>query len=206
MFAELADFLRGDQRGSVLVVQLGASSGREIASLARQFPAHNFLFTDIDNEICLAAQQRFPLANLECAPAFANDLPEVVQASHAGEVLVFASGSAQYVFPEHLHDMFEGLASISTKTIHVVVMEPGSDIEGLQASNRGSQPRGNFSYTHDYSWYARRLGWREVRWSVIRPYLQEDPIHGQTVHLFGWFTKESDPAHHSEVQHGDRSS
>ncbi len=192
MFAELVNFLSSVNRASVLVVQLGASSGREIAALAKRFPAHSFLFTDIDESICQAARQRYSLPNLDFVSAYASDIPSVIRSRVCQEVLIFASGSAQYVFPEHWSSMLTELTSLPHARKHVVVMEPGCEIEKLQASGRGSQPRGNFSYTHDYSWYARKVGWQEIHWCVVRPYLEDDPIHGQTVHLFGWFTVNGD--------------
>jgi len=105
-------------------------------------------------------------------------------------VIVLSSGSSQYIYPEHLEVMFDRLSKIGkNKNLQVIFSEPGNDTLSDPLSIIGSEPRGNFSYTHNYSYYAQKNGFDELEWRKICPYTpQEDfPNKLGTIQLYGRF-------------------
>ena len=56
----------------------------------------------------------------------------------------------------------------------------------------GSIPRSNFSYSHNYSFYAKKYNIKVNEWNVIEPFLPKENFNKKrigTVHLNGFFTK-----------------
>ena len=104
-------------------------------------------------------------------------------------VLIFSSGSSQYVYPEDIDLFFARLSKIN-KNIFIFISEPGNDLLNDPITFEGSYPRANSSYTHNYWYYANKHGFLIKEWQKISPYTPQHKflIHKGTVHLFGIFT------------------
>ncbi len=104
--------------------------------------------------------------------------------------MIFSFGSSQYVYPENLDSIFRLLSKIQNKTIELIIEEPGNKSEINLISHKGSIPRGGFSYTHNYKFYADKNGFKTISWDLIEPYkLQKGffPFQQGTMNLSGWF-------------------
>ena len=99
-------------------------------------------------------------------------------------VLIYASNSLQYVQPAHLTIFFNSLGKFGN--LKIVIGEPGNDSKGKPDKMKGSIFRGNFSYTHNYRWYAENSGIKTKKCEIIEPYLpyKDFPIQENTVHYF----------------------
>jgi hypothetical protein len=165
-----------------VVVQVGASSGREIAYFAERFTGLTFLGTDIDDKIAARAARAHPLANLTFATARAHTLLSDIAVPDSTPLIVFAEGSLQYVQPEHLAVAFEKLAKRGN--VRIVLAEPAQ--EGAASPDRldGSVWRGNFSYTHDYRYYGERAGLKTIEQRMIRLHFDTASPRHRTVSYF----------------------
>lgn len=181
-----------DTEDCCTVIQLGASSGRDIAYFSKNHSRHIFYYTDIFDSVVEYASNVHRYPNLHFLTATAENLHLIASATQGNSVLIFSMGSSQYVYPEHLDQMFLRLSKINDKTIVFYVNEPAHDREVDPLTFNESIPRGNFSYTHNYSYYAIKNSFQVLDWEKISVYVpQEDyPGHFGTVHLSGIFLKE----------------
>jgi hypothetical protein len=182
-YSTLEHILRSAPDGTA-VIQVGSSSGREIAWVADEFPHVRCVGSDIVPEVVEYSRTIYDLPNLEFVVVSAKEMAEYARSLGEGPVVVFASGSMQYVQPEHLHDFFAGLASLPS--VEVVFTESASLVRGNPMEIEWSKPREWFDYTHNYRRYAEKHGFETVEARLVRPYDADDPVHGSVVHYFFW--------------------
>src|SRR4051794_13579017 len=87
------------------VVQVGSSSGREIAWVAERFPDVPCVGTDLVPEVVGWSSEHHRAPNLTFATVSAKDVGDFAAPFADERVIVFASGSLQQVQPEHLDQM-----------------------------------------------------------------------------------------------------
>ena len=171
-----------------IVVQIGCSSGREIRYFADMFPRHEYVGTDIYDEVTNFASSSNALPNLSFVVSSAKDIEKLLNRfdcqSTDKKFLIYSSGSLQYVQPEHLNIFFKTLAKYAN--LSLLLNEPGSESKGAPDKLKTSIYRGGFSYTHDYRWYAEKSGIETVKCEIIRPYwpYEDFPVQENTVHYF----------------------
>ena len=141
----------------LLVCQIGASSGREVAWLAERHPNHAYLGTDVSGDAVSYAAERYSLPNMGFRVLSAKDIGLLLrEIGERSEVIVFSHGCLQYVQPEHVRQFFESLAGIPR--LRVALAEPvdllGEPIQEL----RGSRPRASVAFSHNYRFYAENAG------------------------------------------------
>ena len=138
----------------------------------------------------LHAKTKLSLPNLNYVTCPAESLAALAQICKKPRVLIFSSGSSQYVYPEQLDYMFRLLSKIEDKSIDFIISEPGHNSEINPKNLKGSIPRGGFSYTHNYQFYAEKYGFKTKKFNIIEPYMPQKlyPLHQGTVHLDGWFS------------------
>lgn len=163
---------------NAVVLQIGCSSGREIAYFAPRFPGASFVGTDIDARIVQRAAERHPLENAAFRIARAHELDD--QIDPGKPLIVFSSGSMQYVQPEHLSLMLERLKKRGNTTI--ILGEPWR--EDGASFGQHTRWRGNFSYSHDYEAYAKAADFKTDQIAIIS--ITKDPgsPHFITRHYF----------------------
>ncbi len=163
-----------------LIVQVGCSSGKEMAYFAERFPKLTFVGTDIDESITRRAQRVHPLPNLIFEVGRAHELPSRLPPFRP--LVLYANGSLQYVQPEHLAAMFEALAARGRVTL--VLCEPWRRSGAVIASNLRSRWRDNFSFSHDYRDYADAAGFVTAAQRVIQTAHDPASPHYETRHYF----------------------
>ena len=161
-----------------LVIQAGSSSGREISWLATRQIQHQYIGIDPYPEPIQLARQNHQLSNLSFLPIPAQAIPELI-GNHSRSVIVFSSGSLQYVQPEHIQKLFIELGR--RRKVELWLLEPADASAENPLAVPGSRWRGNFSFTHNYRYYAERAGWRTIRCEIIQPYAH-DRRRKTTVH------------------------
>jgi hypothetical protein len=185
MYDEISTILR-ETDTNYLVIQIGSSSGKETAFFAKQFPQHVFIGTDIYEEVVEYSSQFHNYSNLSFVKCSAKEIENLkkYKDSRFSQVLIFSSGSLQYVQPEHMTIFFNSLGQFGE--FKILISEPANEYKGKPNEIKKSIYRGNFSYTHDYKWYAEKSGFETVKCEIIRPYYPyvDFPAHKNTVQYF----------------------
>lgn len=171
---------------SLMVVQIGSSSGRELAWLAERNLTHKYIGTDIYPEVIDYSSEHHNLPNLSFQRHSSKEISNLLNRYKGKGIIVFASGSLQYVQPEHLVVFFDSLSCIPE--LQVILLEPANKSQGDPSELKGSLWRGNFSYTHNYRFYAEKANLITQTCRIIRPYrpYEDFPNHRNTVHYFYW--------------------
>ena len=172
--------------GSLVVVQMGSSSGREIAWLATRNPNHIFAGIDAYPDVIAFSSERYHLPNLRFERCSAKEISCLLSRYRNQRIIEFSSGSLQYVQPEHLEMFFNSLGHIPK--LQMVALESASESQCNPEELEGSLWRGNFSYTHNYRFYAEKAGFETQMCEIIRPYFpyEDFPKHRNTVNYFYW--------------------
>lgn len=176
------DRLLASRPEPAVVVQIGASSGRETAWLAERHPRHTFVGTDVFPEVVAYASAHHRHANLSFETASARDAASVLDRFPGRRAVLFSSGSLQYVQPEHIAVL---LASLKGRPgTELRLLETASDLWGPVDALGRSVYGGNLAFSHDYRALAERAGWKTLESRVIRPYTPPErfPEHAHTVH------------------------
>lgn len=147
------------------VVQIGCSSGREVAYFARGHPAVQFVGTDPYQEVIDYAKRH------SCKNASFRVLP-ATRVSHIVEegMIVYSSGALQYVQPEHLEETFKDLSAILN--VRLYIMEPALPGHAIEKSVY----RGNFAWSHNYRSMAERIGMTIHDHKILTPH-QKNVAH-----------------------------
>ena len=167
------------------VIQIGCSSGREIAYFANLYPDIGCTGTDIYREVIGYCKTNHVSENLSFESCRAHRIYELINCSQNQKTLIFSSGSLQYVQPEHMSEFFSQLTNLHNQSVTVFVGEPSNELTGDPDGLCGSIWRGNFSYTHDYRYYSEKAGLRTLKSEIIRPstvYSKKFPRARGTVH------------------------
>lgn len=173
-----------------LVIQIGSSSGREIAYFSKKFQQHYFIGTDIVEEVCDYSSKKYSAKNIKFinCPSHYSHLLSIMD--NFENYIVFSSGSLQYAFPEHLNDMFKEWSK--KRNVHIIVSEPSSTKKQIPTEIKGSTVRGQCSYTHNYSYYARKNGFNIKEEDLIKPYISEKYKNKRsTCGYFGVYSNQS---------------
>ena len=170
------------------VIQVGSSSGRELAYFATMFPQHQYLGTDIYKEVLEYSSQHNSLPNLSYALVSAKDIYNLLQTRATSSTLVYSIGALNYVQPEHLTIFFNSLSKFPN--LKILISEPANESQGRPDELRKSIWRGNFSYTHDYKYYAEESGIETLECKITKPYTPYNnfPTKRNTVHYFYYGT------------------
>jgi hypothetical protein len=186
VFDEVSSILENAD-SNYLVIQIGSSSGGEIAYFAKIFPQHEFVGSDIYDEVVEYASDYHNYSNIsfvKCSAKEIGSILNIVDIKKNKPVLIYSSGSLQYVQPEHLTSFFNSLGKFPK--LKILIDDPGNESKGKPNEIKTSIYRGNFSYTHDYKWYAEKSGIETVQCEIIRPYYPyaDFPMRENTVHYF----------------------
>ena len=152
----------------VLICQIGSSSGREIAWLARRRPRHTYLGTDISPEAVEHASARYSSHNLTFRICSAREIGALLRDKESARgAIVFSHGCLQHVQPEHVGKFFAELGGIAN--VLVALAEPVNRDDGAIEEFRGSRYRGSVSYSHNYRFYAEAAGFVTEASQMVTP-------------------------------------
>jgi len=187
IFNEISSILE-NANSNYLVIQIGSSSGKEIAYFAKMFSQHEFVGSDIYDEVVEYSNGFYNYPNLSFVKCSAKEIVNIFNIIDIDiknkPVLIFSSASLQYVQPEHITIFFNSLSKF--QNLKILLLEPGNESKGKPDEIKTSIWRGDFSFTHDYKWYAEKSGIEKVKFDIIRPYYpyEDFPIHKNVVHYF----------------------
>jgi hypothetical protein len=182
LFVEIPEYLSKLSEKKRVVVQIGSSSGKEIAYFSSLFSQIKFIGTDIYDSVIEFSKQQHSLENLSFEKCSAQDLPSLLTTYTKKELVVYSSGSLQYVQPEHMEFFFKKLSEFPS--LKIFLLDPADFSIKNPDEIRGSLWRGNFSYTHDYKYYAEMAGLKTIKSQIIKPYSSNDPVHSSTCHYY----------------------
>lgn|SRR5208337_2586122 len=171
------------KKTGAVVIQIGSSSGREIAYLASRFPNLQFIGTDIYPEVVTYSSKQHKEKNLKFQILAAKDIRTLLQKFQGKDVVLISSGSLQYVQPEHLEMFFQAVKQYHAE---ILLNEPGRFDKRSPDELQGSQYRDNFSFTHDYRYYAAKAGLKACASKIIRvhPSMPPSSLMYKTIHYF----------------------
>jgi hypothetical protein len=184
------DTILNTTEANYTVIQIGCASGKEVAYLANRFPNHKFIGTDIfDNGVKYASQYHVqPNLTFIVSPAkdIGSLLKELKIHSTDTQVIVYSSGSAQYIQPDHLTVFFDSLSKYPNA--RVLINDTAIDESKIKLDElEGSTWRGNFAFSHNYKWYAEKADFKTVKCELIRPYCPPEdypPDRRNEVHYY----------------------
>ena len=185
---DVVETILSNAESNYSVIQVGSSSGKEIAYFATMFPQHQYLGTDIYKEVLEYSSQHNSLPNLSYALVSAKDIYNLLQTRATSSTLVYSIGALNYVKPEHLTIFFNSLSKFPN--LKILLLEPGNESQGRVDELRNSIWRGDFSYTHDYKYYAEESGIETLECEIIKPYIPYNnfPTHRNIAHYFYYGT------------------
>ena len=160
------------------IIQLGSSSGRDLEFFLKIFPKLNYISTDINDEILDFQKEKYSYPNLEYFKCYAEDIDECINHFKISDknIILFSSGSLQYVNPFFLEEFF--LKIKNYKNLNLFISEPVSllfiDNSGLISYNRG-----NISFSHRYDEYTKNSNLNVIENQLIRPHSKDNKQHAQ---------------------------
>jgi len=185
IFSDIEDICKNTKRTTnFVVIQIGNSSGREIAYFATKFSTFEYIGIDIYKEVVDYSKNSHNHSNLSFELCSANNISQILSRYRDINILIYSSGSLQYVQPEHLCEFFRSIADYPN--LKILISEPANESKGVPDELKRSIWRANFSYTHDYKYYAEEAGIETVKSKIIRPYVPYEnfPMHRNTVHYY----------------------
>jgi len=185
---DVIETILSNTESNYLVIQAGSSSGRELACFATMFPQHQYLGTDIYKEVIEYASSHNSLPNLSFTLVSVKNISRLLSSHRSKDIILYSSGVLTYVQPEHLCEFFRSL--VDYPGLKILISEPANESQGRPDELRKSIWRGEFSYTHDYKYYAEESGIETLECKIIKPYLPYNnfPSKRNTVHYFYYGT------------------
>ena len=161
------------------IIQLGSSSGRDLEFFLKIFPKLNYISTDVNDEILDFQKEKYSYPNFKYFKCYAEDIDECINYFKISEknIILFSSGSLQYINPFFLEEFFLKLRNY--KNLNLFISEPVS-LLFIDNNKLISDNRGNISFSHRYDKYAKSSNLNIIVNQVIRPYSTDDKQHAQT--------------------------
>jgi len=160
LYKDLEKRLR--EESNFIVVQLGSCSGREVAYFAKRFPEHEFIgielyqpFIDLSN-----AEYNLPNLSFELMPAV--NISILMEKYKDKKFIFFSSGSMEYIQPEHIRGIFTDIKNYGAE---IFLYEP---IVKKAIDEIKSTYRGNFSFNHNYKYFAEYSGIKTLEMKTLR--------------------------------------
>lgn len=185
MFERMINFIKSnnlsDDKNSY-IIQLGSSSGRDLEFFLKIFPKLNYISTDVNDEILDFQKEKYSYPNLKYFKCYAEDIDECINHFKISNknIILFSSGSLQYVNPFFLEEFF--LKIKNYKNLNLFINEP-VNLLFIDNNKLISNYRGSISFSHRYDKYAKNSNFNIIENQVIRPYSMDDKQHSQTGHF-----------------------
>ena len=186
MFVKMINFIRSNNLSddeNTYIIQLGSSSGRDLEFFLKIFPKLNYISTDVKDEILDFQREKYSYSNLKYFKCYAEDIDECINHFKVSDknIILFSSGSLQYVNPFFLEDFFSKLRKY--KKLNLFINEPVS-LLFIKNKIGMSDNRANISFSHLYDEYAKMSGINIIEDKVIRPYSLDDKQQGHTANFY----------------------
>lgn len=186
IFEKIINFIEHENLGlndNTYIVQLGSSSGRDIEFFLNLYPELKYISTDINDEILNFQKKKYQYGNLYFYKCYAEEIDKCIKyfSLQNKKVILFSSGSLQYVNPLFLKDFFEKIKILNN--LDLFINEPLS-LNFLKMKKKDSFYRGNTSYSHRYDKYVNNANLKLIEHFIIEPYFLSDKNHWDTCHSF----------------------
>jgi len=186
IFEKMINFIKSNNLSedeNTYIIQLGSSSGRDLEFFLKIFPKLNYISTDVNDEILDFQREKFSYSNLKYFKCYAESIDECINYFKISDknIILFSSGSLQYVNPFFLEEFFSKLSNY--KILNLFIFEPVS-LLFIENNKVISDNRGNISFSHRYDEYAKMSGINIIENIVIRPYSTDDKQHRHTGHFY----------------------
>lgn len=186
MFERIINYIKSNNLSddkNTYIIQLGSSSGRDLEFFLKIFPKLNYISTDINDEILDFQKEKYSYPNFKFFKCYAEDIDECINHFKIFDknIILFSSGSLQYVNPFFLEEFFLKLRNYIN--LNLFISEPVS-LLFIDNNKLISDNRGNISFSHRYDKYAESSNLNIIVNQVIRPYSTDDKQHGQTGHFY----------------------
>jgi len=142
----------------ILVAQIGCSNGRKIKFIANKYPHFDLFGIDLFDNMINYCNQNNNLPNLIFYKSYAHNLEQLILKKKFDLCIIFSSGSAQYIQPEHLKIFFNNVSKINNT--HLIFCE-GYFVNNLHNYFLKSKKSFNnfaFQFTHNYHEYSEESG------------------------------------------------
>ena len=182
MFERMINYIKSnnlsDDKNSY-IIQLGSSSGRDLVFFLKIFPKLNYISTDINDEILDFQKEKYSYPNFKYFKCYAEDIDECINHFKISDknIILFSSGSLQYVNPFLLEEFF--LKIKNYKNLNLFINEP-VNLLFIDNNKLISDYRGGISFSHRYDKYAKNSNFNIIENQVIRQYSMDDKQHSQT--------------------------
>jgi hypothetical protein len=186
------------------VVQIGSSSGRELAYYAGRYPAIEFVGVDIVPEVVRYAAAAHRAPNLRFVAADAKHLRLALESQIQRPIVMLSVGTLQYIGASFIGQWFQDMSGWFSVR-HLLIQEGVLLTHGPPDRLQGSFNAQSWTSTHDYGWYAEAAGWQTRAKAVIAPYdpPREYPEHADVAHYF-YYGVRADPGSAMNSRQGSR--
>ena len=187
IFSKIINYIRInkiDENDNVYIIQLGSSSGRDLEFFYNLFPKLNYISTDVNDEILDFQKEKYNYSNFKYYKCYAEDIDECINhfQIYDKKIILFSSGSLQYVNPFFLKEFFSKIKKY--KNLNLFLNENISLRFIEYKNNLISYSRSNISFSHRYDEYAKNSGTNIIENKIIRLYLKDDKQHWDTGHFY----------------------
>ena len=186
IFEKMINFIKKNSLSedeNTYIIQLGSCSGRDLEFFYKIFPKLNYISTDINDEILDFQREKYNYPNFKFFMCYAEDIDKCISHFKISNknLIIFSDGSLQYVNQYFIKDFF--LKIKKYPALNLFLSEPVS-LKFIDNLNKISDNRSNISFSHSYNFYAKEVDMKIIEFKIIRPYLKEDLMHGDTGHYF----------------------
>ena len=143
---------------NILVIQIGSSNGRKIQYISKKYTNFNLIGIDIFDSVISYCNKNNKIPNLVFKKKFAHELDEVILEEKYDLCIIFSSGSAQYIQPEHLEIFFKKIKKLNN--IFLIFCEGfySSNTKNIFFKSNKSFFNTSFHFSHKYGEYADDAG------------------------------------------------
>ena len=182
IYEDIISYLK-EQNEKVSIIQIGSSSGRDLNLIRNYFPEHEYISTDINDEILDFQKTKYKFNNFKFLKAYAQNIDKICNHFNLEnkKKLIFSIGSAQYLSPNELTKFISKISKL--KKTSLFILEP-IQISFLNKKKQHSLYRSNISYNHNYENYFSENGLKISLKKIIEPYDESHRIHGDTAHYY----------------------
>ena len=142
----------------ILVVQIGCSNGRKIKFIANKYPHFDLFGIDMFDNMIDYCNKNNNLQNLIFYKSYAHNIEQLILKRKFDVCIIFSSGSAQYIQPEHLKIFFNNISKL--KNTHLIFCD-GYYVNNLNnyfLESKNSFNNFAFHFTHNYQEYSKESG------------------------------------------------
>ena len=157
------------------IIQIGSCSGSDLFFFYNYFKEIKYISTDINNEILNFQRIKINNKKFIFYKCYAEEIDKCIQkyCGNIKNIVIFSSGTLQYVNPFFLSKMRINLSKIYNKKINLFITEPIIKFN-VDSFYYKSICLGHYSFSHNYSKYFNKFKLKKRL--IISPYLNGNDV------------------------------